>query len=331
MKRSLALSALASAAMAAAARPADAQPALRPLALGITGRTASAWPVYVATAVGLWAANGLKPDIIVSGSSAAGAQQLTAGSLELCDVSSTQVIQAIIGGAPLVNVFDRSRSAPYLLIGKKGVTTLQQLKGKTLIVGGPNDVTKVFTDVMFESAKMNPADMDYVYAGGAAERYAALVSGAVDASILNAPFMFRATDAGYPVIADVYTYFPQFPFINYAVNANWAKTHADLLIAALKTYAQAVLWLYDPANHQKAVDILARETNSPADDAEKTYGLYVTKLKFFTVNGTTTVEKVKLAIDALLRTKQIAAAPANLSVFYDNQYVAAVNAQLKIR
>ena len=306
-----------------------AQTAGKPVTLAITGKTASAWPTYVATEMGFFTANGLAVDVVIGGSSASTTQQLSAGSADIGDVSSTQCIQAIVGGAPIVVVCDRSRTAPYYLFGKKGVTSLQQLKGKTMIIGGPNDITRIFTDTMIKQAKLDPADVNYTYAGGAAERYAALVSGAVDASILNAPFMFRAQDQGFPVIGDVLNVFPQFPFVWYAANTSWAKAHPDTLMALIKANVQSTQWLYNPKNRARAVQILAETTNSPAADAERTYDYYIKNVKFYLVNGEMAPSKVQVAIDAVMSFKLIAPPPPPPSRFYDNSYVRAVNAQMK--
>jgi ABC-type nitrate/sulfonate/bicarbonate transport system substrate-binding protein len=212
--------------------PAGAQPAQRALVLAITARTATAWPLYIASQVGIYAANGLRPDIVVAGSSAAGTQQLTAGAADIADVSTTQIIEAIVDGAPLAGVFDRSR---------------------------------------------------------------------------------------------------QLPFAAYAVNTNWAKSHGELVVAFLRAYVQSVQWLYDPANRTRAIDILVKETNAPLDEAEKTYDLYVNKLKYYSINGLMSPEKIRSAADLLVKTKTLSAPLSSVTMFYDNRYVQQVNQQLRIR
>jgi NitT/TauT family transport system substrate-binding protein len=331
MRRSAVLARF-SAACVAGALPAiaRAEPA-KPMTLALTGRTASAWPTYVATEMGFFTASGLDVDVVSAGSSASATQQLAAGSADVGDVSVTQIVQAIVGGAPITAVFDRTRSAPYVLFGKKGVTSLQQLKGKTVIIGGPNDITRIFTDTIFRNAKLAPDDVTYVFAGGAAERYAALLSGGVDAAILNAPFMFRAREGGYPALADVLKTFPQFPFVMYAANANWAKAQSPTLVAFLRANIAAIRWLYDPKNRARAIEILAQATNSPAQDASETYDAYIGDIKLYPVDGTIAAAKMQLAVDAVLNFKLInppAPAPAT---FFDNAYVRAANAQSRMR
>lgn len=229
----------------ALASSAAAQTAPRPMVLALTARTAAAWPIYVAIQVGFFAANGIKPDIVIAGSSTAGVAELMAGSADIADVSAVQIAEAIVGGAPVTSIFDRGGFGPSILPLQKDVIPVTQL--------------------------------------------------------------------------------------TYAVNTTWAKTHADLVVAFLNAHVQSVQWLYDSSNRSRAIDILARETNAAPEDAAKLYDAYVTKFKFYTLNGTTSRDRVRLALAALVRAKHIITVPAALDVFYDNRYVAAVNTHLKIR
>ena len=215
------------------------------MVLALIARTAAAWPVYVANQVGFFAANGIKPDIVIAGSSTAGVAELMAGSADIADVSALQIAEAIMGGAPVTSIFDRGGSGPSVLPLQKDVIPVTQL--------------------------------------------------------------------------------------TYGVNTTWAKTHADLVVAFLNAHVQSVQWLYDSANKSRAIDILTRETNASPEDAAKLYDTYVTKLKSYALNGTTSREKVRLALAALVRAKHINTAPAAVDMFYDNRYVAVVNTHLKIR
>lgn len=322
---------LAGSAFAAAALPrrARAQPALRPIEVALTSKTASDWAVYVGTDVGFFAQNGIKPDLIIAGSSAACAQQLTAGSVDIGEVSTTQVIEAVLGGAPITAIINRTNNAPYAILGKKGLTSIAQLKGKTIIVGGPNDVTLVFMNTVLAAYKLTPDDVTYTFAGGTAERFAALLSGTVDASILLPPFSFKAEAAGYPVLDNVQKYFPVFPFDTFSARTDFAKKSPDILTAWTKSILQGVAWLYTPANRTRAIDILARDTNVTTDDASKTYDFFVTQMKYYNRTGVMTNADLAPVFSALLKTNQIKPPAPDAARFYDNTFVNRANAELR--
>jgi len=333
MSRSISRSAILRAtggAVAAAAitGPALAQPAPHSIAIGLTSRTASDWPTYVADKVGFFAQNGLQVDQIVTGSSAASAQQLTAGSVDIAEVSTTQLIEAILGGAPIVSFLNRSNNAPYLILGKKGLSSIAQLRGKTIIVGGPNDVTLVFMNTVLAAYKLTPEDVTYTFAGGTSERFAALLSGTVDASILLPPFSFRAESAGYPVLDRVQKYFPVFPFDTFSVRVEYAKKNPDVVVAFAKSILQAVAWLYNPPNRSKAIELLAQVTNVSPDDASKTYDFFITQVKYYHRTGIMTNETLAPVISTLLGMDQIKPPAPDAARFYDNTFVTKANAAL---
>jgi ABC-type nitrate/sulfonate/bicarbonate transport system substrate-binding protein len=323
----------AGAAIAATSIPqaASAQAAPRSLTIGLTSKTASDWSLYVADHMGFFEKNGVKPDVIVTGSSAANAQQLTGGSVDIGEVSTTQIIEAILGGAPIVSFINRTNNAPYLILGKKGLTSISQLRGKTIIVGGPNDVTLVFMNTVLAAYKMTPDDVTYTFAGGTGERFAALFSGTVDAAILLPPFSFRASSAGYPTLDRVQKYFPIFPFDTFSVRTDFAKKNPDVVTAYAKSILQGVAWLYDPANRAKAISILADETNTSADDSAKTYDFFITQAKYYNRTGVMSNSDLAPVIAALIKTDQLKPPAPDPARFYDNSFVNKANAELKRR
>ena len=82
-------------------------------------------------------------------SGAAVTQQLTGGSLDVAlSVGITDPIRAIEKGAPLALVRVIGNAAPYVLIGKPGLKSITDLKGKIISVGADNDITTVYFERM---------------------------------------------------------------------------------------------------------------------------------------------------------------------------------------
>lgn len=316
------------AALVARALPAYAQTP-GTVTMALTTRSATDWGLEVAQRLGFFTRNGVRVDAIVVGSSAAVAQQLAAGSADLGSVSTTQIIEAVLGGAPLVEVFKNVTTTPYTLIGNKNVTSPSQLRGKTIMIGGPNDITRVFMDKILATYGFGPQDFSYTYAGAPAQRYAALLNGGIDATVLLPPVTFQAIDAGYPVLDEVIKYFPHFPTSGYAANVSWAKAHRDLLVAYLRGFQEGVRWLYDPANKPRALAILGEADNVSLDVAAKTYDVYVARGALLPKNGRFDRDDFPQVIETLVRTKQIPAPAPPAARFYDNQYVDAAMAGLR--
>lgn len=310
------------------ARDAVAQGNPQEIAFGLPGNSMMSWPELISEKLGFFEANGIKVDIVFTGSDAAGAQQLIAGSLDISEASSTDLIHAVLANAPIRAIIETSTKSPYTVNGGKGLSSIAELKDKKIIVGGPNDITRVFMDKILASAKLRPTDYTYVYAGSTAARFAALLSGGVDAAILFPPFSFRASNAGYSKIADVAKFFPAFLFNTFAVRPDWAAAHSNLVISFTKGYLQGVKWLYDPRNKAQAIQILSQSTNTSMDDATQAYDL-VTSLQVFSQNGIPTGHDIAPVLDALVKIGSVQSPLPALSQFYDDRYAKAANVQLR--
>ena len=262
------------------------------------------------------------------GSAAGNAQQLTAGSLNLGGVASPNLIEAVIGGAPLVTVLARNQASPYDIVAKKGYSSIKELKGKTIIVDAPSGITRLMVDGVLEANGMKSADVTYTYAGGTPERFAALLSGAVDAAMLLPPFSTRAVAQGYPSVAYIPKYFPTLPVDQTATNVNWAKAQTDTLEGFLRGYLQGVRWIYDPKNRAQAVSILSETTNTTSDDANKAYDVYVVG-KVFSPTGVTPLPGMGKVLSMLAALGQIPKSYPPASKFVDNHYVELAATQLK--
>ena len=200
------------------------------------------------------------------------------------------------------------------------MTSVAQLKGKLISIGGPSDITRPFMDTIMERNGFKPDDWTYTYAGSSTDRYAALVAGAIDATLIAPPMSFKAIAQGFPVLDEVPKYFPNFPYVTWAVRPAWAKDHTDLLVRFIRSELQAARWLYDPANKQKAIALLMDETNASLDDATKSYVLFVNQEKYFSTTGTFAAESFTRVIATMIKAGMLAPPAPPPTKFYDNSY-----------
>ena len=295
-----------------------------------TTRSVQDWPLDVADRMGFFAANGLHVDVVLAGSSAAVAQQLAAGSADIGSVSTTQVVEAILGGAPIVQVLKNVTTSPYAVIGKKGISSIEQLRGKTVMIGGPNDITRVFMDKLLAAHGLKPGDYSYTYAGAPPVRYQALLAGAIDATPLLAPVSFSALAQGYTLLDDTSKYFPNFPTSGYTARVPWAATHRSQLVAFIKSFIQGANWIYEPRNKARALQFLEETTNTAPAEAERTYEQY-TRQHLFSTSASYTAAEFAQVVDMLVGTKQIPAAPPASMKIFDNSYADEAGREAKRR
>ena len=116
---------------------------------GTLGGQAPLWPFYVAAHKRFFIAENLDVEINFAQSGPAVTEQLTAGSLDvILSVGISDPIHAIDKGAPLALIRIVGDAPPYVLIGKAGLKSIADLKGRTVSVGNPSDPTTYYFERM---------------------------------------------------------------------------------------------------------------------------------------------------------------------------------------
>jgi NitT/TauT family transport system substrate-binding protein len=288
---------LAAAAALSAALPAAAADVVSVGSVDAT--SANLWPFHIALKNGYFAAANLNIDLVFAQSNASVIQQLAAGSYAVAPTAGmVDPIRAIDKGAPVALVRIVIQSPPYALLAKPAIKRIEDLKGKTIIIGGAKDITRIFTERMLEPHGLKSGDYDYVFAGATSARFSALKSGAVDAALLTMPFNFFAADAGFTNLGFTFDYLPDMPFAGMAVNRDWAAAHADALRRFLDAYNKGVAFFDDPKNRDDVVKIQMDVSKIGQDDVEKAYAFLHDK-SLFEPTGKVSKRKVTNVIDAL--------------------------------
>jgi NitT/TauT family transport system substrate-binding protein len=265
----------------------------------VDATSANLWPLHIAVKNGYFDAANLKIDLVFSQSNASVIQQLAAGSYNVApSAGMVDPIRAIDKGAPVALVRIVIQAPPYALLAKPEIKKIEDLKGKTIIIGGAKDITRIFTERMLEPHGLKSGDYDYVFAGATSARFSALKSGAVDAALLTVPFNFYAETAGFTNLGFTFDYLPDMPFAGMAVNRTWAEANADVVRRFVAAYTKGVAWFDDPANREAAVQIQMDTSKIARDDVEKAYAFLHGK-NLFEPTGAVSKRKVGNVIDAL--------------------------------
>ena len=272
--------------------------------------SANGWPTYVAIEKGLFAAEGLTPDIVYAQSNAAVIQQLAAGSVNVSTNSGlVDPIRATEKGAPLALIRVEMQAPPYSLLAKPGIKSIGDLKGKLVSVGGAKDITRIFVERMLKPSGVKPGDFDMTFAGATSARFAALQAGAVDAAILTAPFNFHAQTAGFNSLGNAVDYVDM-PFSGMAVNTNWAQANRRSVEKLILIYNRSMAWLYTPSNRDEAVRILMKVSSLKKEEIDRAYDFLIGG-RYFEPTGKIPVTKLSKLIEAL---KAIGDLPAEFAV-----------------
>jgi len=111
---------------------------------------------------------------------------------------STSMIKAASAGLPVKTVAVLLGRPDYFLTVKRDVRNVRDLKGKRIAIGSFGAAADLALRTVAKQDGLDPdRDLIRLQMGGAAARYASLISGSVDATILTLPYNLQAEKAGY--------------------------------------------------------------------------------------------------------------------------------------
>jgi ABC-type nitrate/sulfonate/bicarbonate transport system substrate-binding protein len=254
---------------------------LQKIKIGHVAPTASNWTNFVANDKGFFKRQGLEEEVTYTGNVANVVQQTVGGSYDIAISTFDTAIRAIANGGNVVLIGGIVVKYPYSIMTAPSIGKAADLKGKRIILPFAKDLLTVVWNRWITEQGMMPDDVEQIYAGATPNRLAALVSGSVQAALLTQPFDFRAAADGYKKLVDLGAYGKDYGFLALLARPQWLREHPGMARGYIRAQADAVDWLYDPANKSEAIAILARGTKLDEATAAKTYDYYIGELKPF--------------------------------------------------
>jgi NitT/TauT family transport system substrate-binding protein len=251
---------------------------------GVTSKSLSSIPLLVGEAKGFFTEAGLKLNVAVVGQSGKVCQQVIAAALDVGECSTSDAIQAIASGGHITIPFFTSQSVlPNRVYAKPGITSWAQLKGKTVMVAGPRDNTMYFTKLMAAAGGLNLNDVTLQYSGSSADRFAALKSGAVDATILTLPYDYQAKTAGFTELDDLTKHLPasQYAGNGVVVGRDWSAKNGPVLKKLYSATEKSIAYALDPNNKADVLSIVQQQAKVDAATANWGYDNLVSSGYFF--------------------------------------------------
>jgi NitT/TauT family transport system substrate-binding protein len=111
---------------------------------------------------------------------------------------STSTIKAATAGLPVKTIAVLLGRPDYFLTVKREIRSVRDLKGKRIAIGSYGAAADLALLTVAKQDGLDPdRDLIRLQMGGAAARYASLIAGSVDATILTLPYNLQADKAGY--------------------------------------------------------------------------------------------------------------------------------------
>jgi ABC-type nitrate/sulfonate/bicarbonate transport system substrate-binding protein len=239
----------------------------RSVRLGLISEGTNTWPLYVAQATGLFVLEDVDLAVSVTGSSVKQQQELMNGHFDIGFQQADHVIRAVERGSDLFIFMAHGHAPDLSLVAAPGTSDINDLRGRTIAVDGARTGYALLLRGLLKQHGLAESDIVVQEFGGSLERYQAMKSGAAAASLLNPPFDADLASDGYPVLARMAERFPTYPGSVMAARRSWARTHEQAVLAFIRAYDAAYVWLQDPANHSEALSLLPSHLNIAPDAA----------------------------------------------------------------
>jgi ABC-type nitrate/sulfonate/bicarbonate transport system substrate-binding protein len=227
------------------------------------------WPIWVAQEKGLFARNGVEPKLTPTPGSAFQLTGLIEGKFDIAMTAIDNLIayregqgEAKIEGPDLI-AFMGADTGFLRLVTVPEVKSFADLRGKTLSVDArTTGYAFVLIEVLERSGLKEPADYSLERAGGVLQRFQALMEKKHAGTLLLSPFEVQAEAKGFNRLANALDVLGRYQGLVGGARKSWADQNRDAVVGYIRAYADAVEWLYEPANREEAIAIFAK--NLPA-------------------------------------------------------------------
>ncbi len=296
---------------------APAKPEKAHLEIAIASTAAGYLPLLVAKEAGYFEKHGLDVNLNVV-PSATGAQAVVAGSSDMYQGGGT-AIAAHIEGADIIYAAAAVDKSTLLLVGQKGVTTVEDLKGKQVATLQPG----TFGDIaMRRTAKQHNLEIDkdikLVYNPTSPGAVAAFQANQVAAVMVPSSWITTSGLTDYPVIVDYFKDGVKIIGPGMAVQRSFYKNDPNSLAAYMEGYLDGVKRALDDPAFAKQID----GKYNKISDAKVLDIDYSDNSRTWNRDMTIDPASIQITLDSSSDPK---AKTANVKDFYDNSLVQQVN------
>jgi NitT/TauT family transport system substrate-binding protein len=224
---------------------------------------------------------------------------------------STTAVTAFVAGAPLRVVMSMNAFVDQALYAQPKYKNLTQLKGQSIGSLNPGGlVDTLLRKIIVQNGLSPERDFIVLNMGGTPERYAALKSGAIAASMLSAPHSLRAEKDGFTRIAVTRDYI-DVPGTAFVAHADKIKKQPQMVKRFLRASLRAMNYIRE--NRADTTQMIVREFGMDQEIA----GLaYKQLLELLSADGKNRVEGYQLLVDFARATQKIDR-PISAALFVD--------------
>jgi ABC-type nitrate/sulfonate/bicarbonate transport system substrate-binding protein len=244
---------------------------------GFAGFQASMW---AAKDLGLLKKYGVDGEVVLVPGTARQIQALIGESIHFAHVDAAGYIRAVAQGADMALIGGSSNRFPFSLVTQKEIRKPADLIGKKIGIvgfGGGNDLA---VTLLLREWKIPREKVTVLQAGGGANRLAAMMAKALDATVLSHPELGEALRAGLNELGNLNDFkSADYPMSAVAVRRSFLRNNRAAVKRFLQAYAEGTYQFIN--DKEKGIAILRQRLKQDNPKAlEETYGYFAPQFSF---------------------------------------------------
>jgi NitT/TauT family transport system substrate-binding protein len=212
---------------------------------------------------------GLKLTMTQVDSDAIGIKALIAGQVDSYEGSPAGAMIAASRGADVKIVGCHWPGLPHGVYVRGGITTPQDLKGKTIAISQPGAMPDQLIRTLLAKYGMSPDDVKFANLGSDNDRYKALAAGVVDSAVISGEYTPIAEKAGVKLLIAARDVLPDYLRICLMTSGAVEKNRHDDLVRFLA--AEIAAFHYAVGHRDETLALTREVTNIAADDPRPAY------------------------------------------------------------
>jgi NitT/TauT family transport system substrate-binding protein len=244
--------------------------------VGWTGGSAwTALPFQVAVDKGFFEKEGFKVRLITMRGTTLMLSALMAGEVDYVTILPF-IAGAAMRGLPVKIVASAAKSSGYAIVSRPEIESLKALKGKRIAINSFGSSADFAISTALSRSGLDPnKDVTLQTISGSPDaRFAALVSGAVDATVLNSPFEYWAEQKGFKTLVSVpqMADFVRIPIVGVSASQSKIEKEPDEIVRFLRAVRAAILFIQ--GEREVGVGLMEKTLKLDRAAAERFYVLY---------------------------------------------------------
>lgn len=253
-----------------ATSPLAAQERVRTGYSGISGYQV---PLWLGVDLGLFKKHGLALEPVLFRGGAESTHALTAGEIQFDVVAPQPHIAATLSGADIIILGTYFNKHTYSFVAHPSIRSPQDLRGKKVGVLSVVGLNQIVVATALRHWGLDEKSVTLVRSGGSRDRFTAVQTGLVDATVLTGAFVDRAKAAGMQVLLDLGDLEDAFPTVSMMTTRGFQSSKRHLVRGFLQGLSEAIhVFKTDASIGQKTLSKWMRtQDKALLDSAYKSY------------------------------------------------------------